>query len=251
MDYGEALTAIEGSEIDASQKNSIVKAIKDHLQSVLSQKHRASSRSTQLEESLDALLVSLGAEGESVEDRLTSAKKKLGELKTKSTQSDQDKEVWQQEKAALEGKISQFEEQISKQSKEVTLRDVATKLGYNLTVLSHLADVNKLEFKLDGDQVKILVKEGETTTEKPFKEYFDATPSLKVFEPALLAKNQNAGGTGGTDGEDKSNGGTSNSKQQSRRPTEIGGAEQQNKQGGVLDRHLASKYALPTVSTDK
>jgi hypothetical protein len=84
-----------------------------------------------------------------------------------------------------------FKQESDVRKRETGLREIAQLLGYdNVEAFVGLPDLPEFEKReKDGKKTVIVkVKEGESTVEKPAKEFLEASPRFAVYLPALITK---------------------------------------------------------------
>ena len=174
MDYKAALDALKkldgGTELASTVETELERLTSKNYE-LIGENRKATSKATNLQQSIEAIAETLGTEGDDLESKLKGAAERVKTLSSQLSEANTNL-------AATETRASDAETKLTGLERKAITQTASTKLGANADVLERLLGDRLKDLKIEGDNVML--------DDKPLRDFVEGDESLRAFIPALF-----------------------------------------------------------------
>ena len=178
MDYKAALDALKkldgGTELASTVETELERLTSKNYE-LIGENRKATSKATNLQQSIEAIAETLGTEGDDLESKLKGAAERVKTLSSQLSEANTNL-------AATETRAGEAETKLTGLERKATVAQAAAKAGVVAEVLERLLGDRVSDLKIEGDDVKL--------DDKLLRDFVEADESLRAFIPALFPQTQ-------------------------------------------------------------
>ena len=178
MDYKAALDALKkldgGTELASTVETELERLTSKNYE-LIGENRKATSKATNLQQSIEAIAETLGTEGDDLESKLKGAAERVKTLSSQLSEANTNL-------AATETRAGEAETKLTGLERKATVAQAAAKAGVVAEVLERLLGDRVSDLKIEGDNVML--------DDKLLRDFVEGDESLRAFIPALFPQTQ-------------------------------------------------------------